>query len=190
MALPAQDLPFTALEYLAWEAEQPEKHEYLGGEIFAMGGAARNHVTVSLNLASAVADCLEGTPCRVYMADMKVEVAAANAFFYPDVFVTCDPEDHRADLVMRAPTMIAEILSPSTAAFDRGGKFQIYRLIPNLREYALIDPERGSIELFRREPDGRWFLVDIARNAPLPLTSLGLEIPWARIFRNGDAPAA
>ena len=122
-ALPQPTPAFTAADYLRWEAEQLDKHEYLRGETFAMGGASRRYVTISGNVFSALDDALEGTPCRAYMADMKVQAAADEAYFYPDVLVTCDPADHRADQFMRAPKLIVEVLSPATAAYDRGEKF-------------------------------------------------------------------
>ena len=193
MALPAAVLPFSRQDFLAWECEQADKHEYLAGEVFAMSGASRRHVTVALNCASFLSDRLAGSACRTYMADMKLEVEAAEAIFYPDVFVTCDPADYRAEQAMRAPVLIVEVLSPSTAAFDRGGKFQAYRRLASLREYVLIDPEARQIELYRLElgpqagiGQGRWFLIEIAPSQPLTLESIGLVLPWERVFRNLD----
>lgn len=84
-----------------------------------MEGASGRHVTISGNVFAALDDALEGTPCRAYMADMTVQAAEDEAYFYPDVLVTCDPADHRADQFMRAPTLIVEVLSPATAAYDR-----------------------------------------------------------------------
>lgn len=186
MGLPAFETTLSPADYLAWEAIQSDKHEYLNGEVFAMGGAARRHVTLSLNVASALDDLLEGKPCGVFIADMKVEVATASAFFYPDVLVTCDPADLRAEQVMRHPALILEVLSPSTAAFDRGDKFRAYRQLDSLREYVLLDPDRRSAEVFRRQPDNRWLLTDIQPETPLILDSLAVEIPWGRVFRNLD----
>ena len=85
MALPQPTAPFTAEDYLRWEAGQPDKHEYDHGETFAMGGASRRHVTISLNIAAALDEALEGSPCRAYIADMKVQAAADEAYFYPDL---------------------------------------------------------------------------------------------------------
>lgn len=191
MGLPAKVMPFTRQDFLAWESEQSEKHEYLAGEVFAMSGASRKHVTVALNCASFLSDHLAGGPCRVYISDMKLEVEAADAIFYPDVMVSCDAADRRAEHVLRAPIVIIEVLSPSTAAFDRGGKFQAYRRLASLREYVLIDPDARQVELYRREMSpqagigqGCWFLVDIAPSDPVPLISLGVQLPWARVFRH------
>ncbi len=151
-----------------------------------MGGASRRHVTVSLNLASSLDQSLEGSPCRTYMADMKLEIKKEEIYFYPDVLVTCDPEDHKAEQFMRSPVMVAEVLSESTAAFDRGDKAAYYRGLPSLKEFVLIDPERRRIELYRRTKQDTWELLDIPTEHPLPLHSLELEIPWNRIFRNVD----
>lgn len=186
MSLPQANTPFSAADYLVWESERIEKSEFYHGEVFAMSGASRRHVTVSGNLFSSLDQALEGTPCRPYMADMKLRVLEDEAYFYPDVFVTCDPADHRADQFMSAPTLVVEVLSPSTAAFDRGDKFAAYRRIPSLREFVLIDPEKQTIELYRRGDDDTWALHDIAAGEPLPLGSLEIEIGWGRIFRNLD----
>lgn len=186
MGNPALLTPFTAADYLLWEAAQPDKHEYVAGEVFAMGGATRRHATLSGNLFMALSQALDGTPCRAYTADMKVEAVHDTAYFYPDVVATCDPADHKADLVIRAPILVAEVLSPSTAAYDRGDKFALYRGIASLREYVLLDPDKKSVELFRRGDDGLWVLRDIAPDSALELTSVGVAIPWERLFRNVD----
>ncbi|NEX19936.1 Uma2 family endonuclease [Thiorhodococcus mannitoliphagus] len=186
MGLPQIQSPITAADYLAWEQEQPEKSEYVRGEIFAMVGASRKHVRITLNLAAELMRCLEGSPCDVYAADMKLRVLEDEAYFYPDVLVTCDPADNRADHVMTAPRVVIEVLSPSTSAFDPGDKFALYRQIASLKEFVLIDPEKQRVECYRRGECGLWELEDIAPEAPLRLKSLDLEVPWERIFRNAD----
>ena len=153
-------------EYLAWESEQEGKHEFLGGEIFAMVGASDRHVTIALNLASAIRECLRGGPCRVYMSDMKLRVEAVDAWLYPDVIVTCDPADHQRDMDKLAPILIVEILSPSTEAFDRGKKFAAYRRIPSLSEYLLVDPDSSRVELYRRNAENQWVLHAPQGDAP------------------------
>lgn len=186
MGLPQIQAPVSPTEYLAWEQEQSEKSEYVGGEIFAMVGASRKHVTVAMNMVSRLMQALDTSPCRVYAADMKLRVLEDEAYFYPDVLVTCDPADHRADQFVSAPTVVIEILSPSTAAYDRGEKFALYRRIPSLREFVLIDPERRRVECYRRSEHGRWQLEDVEPESPLRLASLDVEIDWPRIFRNTD----
>lgn len=184
MGQPQPVSPFTAQDYLAWEVEQEGKHEYYYGEVFAMSGASRRHVTVALNVAADLNEQLAGSPCRAYMADMMVEAVAEEVYYYPDVFVTCDPEDHRADRFMRSPVLVVEVLSPSTEGYDRGGKFATYRLISSLREYVLIDPERLTVEAYRRTGEGVWTLRDVPDGEPLHLECLNLDIAWQRVFRN------
>jgi len=114
----------SAADYLAGEEIAPVKHEYVAGEVFAMAGAGEAHVTVAGNLFALLRNHVRGgPPCRVYIADMKVRVEPADAFYYPDLFVTCDPADGRENLFKRHPAVVVEVLSNSTAAFDRGAKF-------------------------------------------------------------------
>lgn len=193
MVLPLPTPPITFADYLAWEAAQPEKHEYVAGEVFplhremeAMGGTSRAHVTVAGNIFNEISNRIEGTPCRAYMADMKLQVEAADAYFYPDVLVTCDEADRRADQFMSAPALLMEVLSPSTAAYDRGDKFAAYRRLASLRQYVLVDPEQRRIESFTRTGEGQWLLQDIAPDTDLLIPALDLALPWAGIFRNLD----
>ena len=164
----------TADDYLAGEVLSPIRHEYVAGEVFAMAGATEEHATIALNFASLLRAQVRGGPCRVYIADMKLRVDAADAFFYPDVFVTCDPRDAGEPLVKRHPALICEVLSESTEAYDRGGKFAAYRTLETLSEYLLIDSRRRSVEVFRRQPDG-WLLAPVAPDGQLELISLGLS---------------
>lgn len=133
MGLPLSQTPFDADAYLAWEAGQVEKSEYVAGEVFAMVGVRRVHATVALNIGAALREHLRGSPCLPFIADMKLRVASADAFFYPDVMVTCDERDRRADLFVEQPQLIVEVLSDSTAAYDRGAKFVAYRQIAALK---------------------------------------------------------
>ena len=107
---PAAQTPVvTAAQYLAWEALQPERHEFLDGEVFAMAGAEDRHVTVAMNLAFALRQHLGGSGCRTYMSDMRLHVAAANSYFYPDVLVTCSELDLVNAMVKSEPKLIAEV---------------------------------------------------------------------------------
>ncbi|AHE97558.1 Uma2 family endonuclease [Thioalkalivibrio paradoxus] len=172
--------------FLAWEGEQQEKHEYFRGEVFAMVGASDRHVTIALNVASALRAHLRGGPCRSFISDMKLRVEAADAFFYPDVMVTCDETDRSRDLYKTAPVLVVEVLSPGTEAFDRGAKFAAYRLLPSLREYLLIDPATGALDLYRRDPENHWVLHPHGPHEAVELQSVGLNLTGARIFE--DAP--
>ncbi|MDR2213689.1 MAG: Uma2 family endonuclease [Pseudomonadales bacterium] len=176
----------TAEEFLAWEAEQPERHEFIDGEIFAMTGATKRHVMVAGNAYMALRQHLAGTPCRTYMADVKVAAATANKFFYPDVVVTCSEADHQDRLIVREPTLIIEVLSPSTAGHDLFKKFRHYQDTPSLREIAFIDPDERSTTVFRRGADGLWVLHRFDDDAAVRFESVDLTIPATVLFAEVD----
>ena len=173
---------FPAAEYLAWEAAQLDRHEYIDGEVFAMAGAEDRHVTVAMNLAFALRQHLAGTLCRTFMSDMRLHGAAANSYFYPDVLVTCSALDLASPLVKTEPKLIAEVLSPSTAAYDRGLKFSHYRSLASLQEYVLIDLDTRSTDCYRKGADGLWVLHPFARGVPVSLASVALELTAAQLF--------
>ena len=183
MSLPAPQPFFDAQAYLAWEAEQSTKHEYHDGEVFAMAGASAAHVTVAGNVYMALRNHLRGSPCSVFISDMKLRVEEDNAFFYPDVFVTCAESDRGQSHSKSAPVLVVEVLSPATSAYDRGAKFPAYRKLPTLREYALIDPARLSLDLFRREGDSkRWVLHPIEAGGHEEWPSVGLQVTLEALY--------
>jgi Uma2 family endonuclease len=187
----AYEIPFGAQAYLAWEAQQEEKHEFIAGEIFAMTGARREHVVVSLNLASAFKQRLRGGPCQAYVADLKLRVERADAFFYPDVMVSCDARDQAASHHIEHPTLIVEVLIDSTAAFDRGNKFAACRTLPTLREYILVDIDVRRVECFRRTPENDWLLHEYLPGCgECRFPALEVSIPFEEIFENVAAPQA
>lgn len=188
MALPRPAPRFDRQDYFAWEPEQPVKHEYVAGEVFAQAGARQNHVVVALNIAGALRQRLRGTPCRAYISDMQLEVAQADAVFYPDVMVSCHPEDLAAERVLHHPRVIVEVLSDSTVAYDRGGKFAAYRMLESLQEYVLIDPERRSLEIFRRLPSNDWLLATGDSARALVLAALEMEIGFDEVFEDVAVP--
>jgi Uma2 family endonuclease len=173
---------FTAQDYLVWEAQQLERHEFLDGEVFAMAGADDRHNTVAGNLFVALRQHFSGTPCRTYMSDMRLQVAAANAYFYPDLMVTCSAQDQASPLFKAEPTLIVEVLSPSTAAYDRGLKFSHYRQIASLQEYVLIDLDTRHVDCYRKGADGLWVLHPFARGETVMLASVALELTAAQLF--------
>ncbi len=190
MANPVLKNKFSPEEYLAWEAAQLEKHEYVDGEVFAMAGAGEGHITVCLNVAMALRQHLKGSPYRTFMSDMKVQADAASSYFYPDVVVTCSPRDVQDPLIKREPTLIVEVLSPSTAAYDRGGKFSAYRQLASLQEYVLIDIDTRATDVYRKGSDGLWVLHPFTRDAAVVLASASLTIPASVLFDEvADQPA-
>ncbi len=180
----AEQRYISAYDYLEGEQLSPIKHEYIAGQVFAMAGASESHVTIALNLATLLRAHVRGGPCRVYISDMKVRVDAADSFFYPDVFVTCHPGDAGEPLMKRQPTLIVEVLSDSTAAFDRGAKFAHYRQLPSLKEYVLIETERMAIDVFRRDGDGQWAFHPFSAGQTLDLASIDFRCPMSAIYED------
>jgi Uma2 family endonuclease len=187
MPSPALKPKFSPEEYLAWEAEQVEKHEYVDGEVFAMAGAAEGHVMVCGNAYMALRQHLKGSPCRTFMSDMKVQADAASSYFYPDVVVTCSPLDAQDPLVKREPSLIIEVLSPGTAAYDRGAKFSAYRRMQSLKEYMLIDTDTRATDVYRKGADGLWVLHPFAKDESVELASVALTITAQTLFDEVEA---
>ncbi len=170
--------------YLTWEAGQTGRHEFFKGQVFAMVGPQRVHGEIVRNLTVALQTHLKGTPCRSYSADMKLRVAAADAVFYPDLFVTCDARDLVTELVFEHPLLVVEVLSDSTAAYDRGSKFAAYRQLPSLSEYVLIAPDRKSVEVFRRNAENLFVLHDFTGRALVEFQSIAASVATSAIFEN------
>ena len=175
---------FSGEDFLAWEAHQPVKHEFLAGEVFAMAGARDAHVTIAGNVFMLLRAHTRGTPCRTYIADMKLRVAAADAYFYPDVFVTCDPRDQMTDTWKSFARLVVEVLSDSTAGYDRGRKFQNYRQLDSLQEYVVIDPDARTVDVFRRVADRQWALHPYEGETTAEFASLGCLAPLELIFED------
>ena len=172
----------TASDYLAWEAEQKDRHEFVGGETFAMAGAEDRHVTVTGNLYMALRQHLSGSPCRTYMSDMRLSVATLGSYFHPDVMVTCSTNDLASPMTKSEPKLIVEVLSPSTAAYDRGLKFSHYRSLPTLQEYVLVDIDTRAVDSYRLGADGLWVLHPFAANETVTLASVALQVTAAQLF--------
>ncbi|MEN9891965.1 MAG: hypothetical protein RLY78_2260 [Pseudomonadota bacterium] len=176
----------TAADYLAWEATQTQRHEFVNGEVWAMAGAEERHVTIALNVAMALKQHLRGTRCRTFISDMKLHAETVGSYFYPDVFVTCSEADRGAPLIKRQPTLVVEVLSRGTAAYDRGTKFTHYRQIPGLREIALIDPDSRRCDVYRRGEDGLWVLHPFETAEGLGLASVDLVMDSATLYADLD----
>jgi Uma2 family endonuclease len=174
----------TADEFLAWEAKQTERHEFVDGEVYAMAGAGAGHITVSGNAYIALRQRLAGTSCRAFISDMKVAAANARDFFYPDVVVTCSAADQRDrdQHIIGEPTLIIEVLSGGTAAYDLGKKFAYYRQIPSLREIAFIDIDERRTSVHRKGADGLWVLHDFDGGADVRFDSVDLSITAQALF--------
>ena len=169
-------------EYLKFEEMSTTKHEYIGGELYAMTGATTRHNVICVNVAIALAGHVRGGPCRTYVEAVKVRltVKGEEIFYYPDVSVACGPQDPDKVFVTD-PKLIVEVLSPSTERTDRGEKALNYREIPTLEEYVLIDQRKQEVTLCRRSDDWRPQVLTRS-DAEAQLRSIAFTLPIERIY--------
>ena len=178
---------YTPEEYLALEEKSEVRHEYFDGEIFAMAGASKSHNLLAQNLTLSLRAPLRGTGCQVFMEDVRLVVEENSHYVYPDVLVTCDPADRRDPYLIRQPVLIAEILSPSTAEYDRTEKFKQYQKLPSLRHYLLVSQTAWVVEWFRRDEAGQWIYTLLSEPADvLEIPDLGLRLPLAELYDDTD----
>jgi len=172
-------------EYLRLEERSEIKHEFLDGEVFAMAGGTPEHAAMAGRLALALGLGVRGTPCELFSSDLRVRVPATGLATYPDLTVVCgpwqrDPEDPNT---VTNPVLIVEVLSDSTAAYDRGEKLAHYQRIESLREVLLIAHDSPRFELWRREAGDRWTLLVAHAGEQLQLKSVGVGIPVDDVYR-------
>lgn len=171
--------------YLQLEQQSQTKQEYINGAVYAMAGASDAHVTIAGNLFAQLLNHLRGGGCRVYIADMKVRILDRNCFYYPDVMVTCNPQDQTTPTYKQFPKLIVEVLSNSTEAFDRGDRFADYQTLESLEEYVLINTRHQRIECFRRDSGGRWLLQTYTETTPrFELQSVDFADSLATIYED------
>lgn len=175
---------YTAAEYLTLERSASGKSEFHDGQIFAMTGASRAHNLITVNIGRELSLQLKNRPCEAYISVMRVKAANARSYHYPDIAVVCGKpefEDAFVDTLLN-PTVLIEILSPSTEAYDRGGKFANYRKIASLREYLLVMQDQPSIERYWRQ-DGAWVLSEaVGLDASLPLNSIDCVLSLQEVY--------
>ena len=175
---------YTPEAYLALERKATTKSEYVNGEIYAMAGASREHNYIAGDLFGELRIQLRGRGCALFMSDMRVRISATGLYTYPDVVVACGKprfEGAQSDVLLN-PTVIFEVLSPSTEAYDRGAKFVHYRYLPSLQEYVLVAQDRMQVDHYARMGN-QWLLT--AYNKPeeiLALPSIECNLPLAEIY--------
>lgn len=181
-ALPT--IRFSPEEYLAWGNEQPEKHEYVAGEIFALVGATRRHNAIAGNIYTALRSHLTGTPCAPYIGEIKLRVAPAEAYYYPDVMVACGADNATANdsPVVNDALPVIEILSPSTASIDRREKLQAYRRLPGPREYVLVAQDKPEIVSHRRVDGDVWASFVYEPGDQMEFASVGMVMSMDAIY--------
>ncbi|MDG4594493.1 MAG: Uma2 family endonuclease [Candidatus Contendobacter sp.] len=175
----------TATDYLTLERQAKTKNEYLNGRIYAMSGASRSHNRITVNLTSALHAQLKRKPCEPFSGDMRVKVSPTGLYTYPDVVVVCgEPrfEDSHVDTLLN-PTLIIEVLSDSTAAYDRGEKFAHYRALQSLSDYLLVAQDQPRIEHYQRQPDGRWlYSATDGLDAQVEISTIGCVLSLAEVY--------
>ena len=172
-------------DYLRLEAQSSERHEYVAGGIYAMTGASLRHNIIAGTLFSALRAHLRASPCRVFIEGVKLHVARDNAYYYPDIIVSCDPRLQTItgeSMVIDQPTVLVEVLSASTAGVDRREKFFAYRKLASLKEYLLVEQDRMEAELFRRQGDVGWERCVFSAGDQLSLLSLEYQCPLSEVY--------
>lgn len=188
MSTAAKILPVTAAEYLEGELRAEVRHEFVDGRIYAMSGASRRHNEICLETASRIKDHLRGGPCRAYIEAVKVQIAddQGEAYYYPDVFVTCEPADDDSHIV-RQPKLVIEVLSHGTSRYDRGDKLAAYKRLPSVEEILYIEQDWPEIFLIRRSD--RWKKhIYTQLGSLVTLESIGLTLTVADFYRAAPFP--
>ncbi|MEA5514532.1 Uma2 family endonuclease [Nodularia sp. UHCC 0506] len=175
----------TVAEYLEAEKSSDIRHEYIAGQIFAMAGASEEHNLISGNIYNLLRSHLRGSSCRAFMSDMKVKVKVQNAeiLYYPDILVTCDPED-KERYFKTHPSLIIEVLSDSTETTDKREKRLNYQMLDSLQEYVLVYQNQIKVEVYRREISGNWSMEILDKDDKLRLDSVGLNLTMADIYED------
>jgi Uma2 family endonuclease len=183
----------TGEEYLRLERQAEYRSEFVNGRIIAMAGASKEHNLISVNVSSSLHQQLRGGPCETYASEMRVKVDVTGRYTYPDVIVVCDEpqfEDAELDTLLN-PTLLIEILSPSTESYDRGDKTRDYRQIPSLREYLLVAQDRPHVERYRRGERDEWILSEATGlDAAIPLSAIGCTLNLTDVYERVTFPRA
>ena len=192
MALPEQFLPaITERQYLELERASEMRHEFLDGLMYAMAGESPDHSTICFNLASIIGSQIREKTCRGFSPNMKVRAGIGGLYAYPDLMIVCGEarfHDEYGDVLLN-PTVIFEVLSPSTQKYDRGEKFRRYRTeIESLQDYVLVSQDQFRVEYHHLEAEGAWSQTEaIGKDAVVVLKSIDCTIPLTEVYRNTEA---
>lgn len=177
-------------EYLELDRNSEDvRYEYIDGQVYMLAGGSANHSIIAGNVIRELGSLLRSSPCRVYTSDMKVKLSAKR-YVYPDVAVSCDERDQGTMDVIQHPSLIVEVLSPSTEIRDRGTKFTYYRALPSVREYLMVDSRFQSVEMYRRASENLWTLHLFSANDQIHLASIGVSFAVASLYEHVSVPAS
>lgn len=184
-----QSTILTPDEYLTGEAEATIKSEYCAGALYPMAGSTTNHNRIAVSISTVLDSTLEVGRCEVFNSDVRLWVPSYDLFTYPDIMVICGETEYyagRTDSVLN-PVVIGEVLSRSTGGYDQGAKFAMYRSLPSLQEYLLIDQYRLHVDHFQKVATGRWLLTEFENPEDLvTLESINVKISLRQIYRRVD----
>jgi Uma2 family endonuclease len=177
--------PISEEEYQRFEARSPVRHEYVSGEVFAMTGGSLRHNRIALNVATVLGNHLRRGPCQVFANDVRLRVAKAHAYYYPDLLVACATRDKEFDMTatqLDDAVLVIEVLSASTEATDRREKLIAYRTLPGLVEYVLISQDCARVETHRRRGDIGWERIEYAGVETMHLASVALDLDMRDVY--------
>lgn len=190
MSVPAEKLSMSVDEYLRAEEVSEVRHEFVDGQIYQMVGSTHAHNVISTNLCALIRSHLRGTSCQVFMADMKLRIDDTNSFYYPDIMVTCEPVNQK-DICKKAPVLIIEVLSPSTATIDRREKMFAYKKIASLTEYVIVYQDRQLVEVYHKDLQGQWEMKVVQPPDNLFLGTMPvkpLRVSFQSIYEDAGVP--
>lgn len=192
MALPQRVAFLSPEDYLQFERAADFKSEYFAGEMFGMAGGSPAHALIGGNVLRELGNRLQSGRCVPYSSDLRIEISTTGLYTYPDVSVICGPLQFSdlGDDIITNPTLIVEVLSDSTEAYDRGTKFDHYRTISTLREYVLVSQKQPLVEVFLRQDDGTWRLTPVrGLESAARLDSLECDLRLTEVYRHLKFPA-
>jgi Uma2 family endonuclease len=172
----------TEAEYLAYEGASLERHEFFNGEIVLMAGGSPDHALIAANIMGAFQRALKGRPCRVFSSDLRLQLNETGAYVYPDVSVVCGLVETGRSESLTNPTLVVEILSPSTAMHDRGLKLIHYRQVRSLTDVLLVDSTQVGVDAYRRDAEGHWEMRERSRLSGVVETGIGAALPLDEIY--------
>lgn len=173
----------TPEEYFTWEEKQLEKHELIDGQVYAMTGGSVNHSRIAIRFTTMVDTHLDASSCIIGNSDLRVNILGTNNYTYPDISVTCDDRDKTTTQYITYPCLIIEVLSKTTEAYDRGGKFRMYQNNPVLKDYLLVSSTAMEIDLYHKNDAGQWMIINYGEGDTIELKSINLSFPIEQIYR-------
>ena len=173
----------TTEEYFIWEEKQLEKHEYIDGEVYAMSGGSVNHGSIAIKFITIFDTNLENSGCIIGNSNIKINILKTNNYTYPDVSVTCDDRDKNTPNYFTYPCLIVEVLSVSTEAYDRGGKFRMYRNNLILQDYLLVSSTSIEMDLYHQKNNGEWVIINYQAGYTVELKSINFSFAIEQVYR-------